>query len=267
MNDRSRGPAREAHRVRVGRVPIRATEDHTSCRPSPPPNPRFVRISGLTWRSSPAPCSARRRRRDLGRSSRPTSPPRTSRSPPTPPPSVGQAVDTPWEAFAAGRHHQPRTLSAATDGKTYAELDKEDPLRAIGDERLLPAGLAVHLGRRVRCRRPGHGRRRRLRPHRLRPAHASRRRQPSPRCAARTRTVLDARLTAQPHTTSPVPARGPGSSSCGDRTTARPHRRASRAASSEDPYKSAADGLGRIDSLARGAPRPGDRSGSPRALR
>ena len=42
----------------------------------------------------------------------------------------GQTVDTPWEAFAQAdiiNHH----ALEATDGKTYAELDKEDPLRAV----------------------------------------------------------------------------------------------------------------------------------------
>jgi len=42
----------------------------------------------------------------------------------------GAKVDTPWEAFAQAdiiNHH----ALTATDGKTYAELDKEDPLRAV----------------------------------------------------------------------------------------------------------------------------------------
>jgi len=43
---------------------------------------------------------------------------------------AGGAVDTPWEAFAQAdiiKHHE----LDATGGKTYAELDKEDPLRAV----------------------------------------------------------------------------------------------------------------------------------------
>ena len=43
---------------------------------------------------------------------------------------AGGAVDTPWEAFAQAdiiKHH----ALDATGGKTYAELDKEDPLRAV----------------------------------------------------------------------------------------------------------------------------------------
>ena len=42
----------------------------------------------------------------------------------------GAAVNTPWEAFAEAdiiKHH----ALDATGGKTYAELDKEDPLRAV----------------------------------------------------------------------------------------------------------------------------------------
>jgi hypothetical protein len=42
---------------------------------------------------------------------------------------AGQQVDTPWEAFSQAdiiNHHSLK----ATGGKTYAELDKEDPLRA-----------------------------------------------------------------------------------------------------------------------------------------
>jgi len=41
----------------------------------------------------------------------------------------GAKVDTPWEAFAEADIINTHAL-AATDGKTYAELDKEDPLRA-----------------------------------------------------------------------------------------------------------------------------------------
>ncbi|WP_421732689.1 aromatic ring-opening dioxygenase LigA [Cellulomonas sp.] len=43
---------------------------------------------------------------------------------------AGASVNTPWEAFAQAdiiNHH----ALTATDGKTYAELDKEDPLRAV----------------------------------------------------------------------------------------------------------------------------------------
>ena len=42
----------------------------------------------------------------------------------------GQTVDTPWEAFAQAEIINHHALEA-TDGKTYAELDKEDPLRAV----------------------------------------------------------------------------------------------------------------------------------------
>ncbi|GEA81463.1 aromatic ring-opening dioxygenase LigA [Cellulomonas uda] len=43
---------------------------------------------------------------------------------------AGGRVDTPWEAFSQAdiiKHH----ALDATGGKTYAELDKEDPLRAV----------------------------------------------------------------------------------------------------------------------------------------
>jgi hypothetical protein len=42
----------------------------------------------------------------------------------------GATVDTPWEAFAQADIINHHALDA-TDGKTYAELDKEDPLRAV----------------------------------------------------------------------------------------------------------------------------------------
>ena len=42
---------------------------------------------------------------------------------------AGQAVDTPWEAFAEANIINHHSLDA-TGGKTYAELDREDPLRA-----------------------------------------------------------------------------------------------------------------------------------------
>ena len=42
----------------------------------------------------------------------------------------GQTVDTPWEAFAQADIINHHALDA-TGGKTYAELDKEDPLRAV----------------------------------------------------------------------------------------------------------------------------------------
>ncbi|GEK22634.1 aromatic ring-opening dioxygenase LigA [Cellulomonas xylanilytica] len=42
----------------------------------------------------------------------------------------GQTVDTPWEAFAQAEIINDHALEA-TGGKTYAELDKEDPLRAV----------------------------------------------------------------------------------------------------------------------------------------
>ncbi|MCC2309705.1 aromatic ring-opening dioxygenase LigA [Cellulomonas chengniuliangii] len=41
----------------------------------------------------------------------------------------GQTVNTPWAAFAQADIINEHAL-AATDGKTYAELGKEDPLRA-----------------------------------------------------------------------------------------------------------------------------------------
>ncbi|WP_315097137.1 aromatic ring-opening dioxygenase LigA [uncultured Cellulomonas sp.] len=42
---------------------------------------------------------------------------------------AGQAVDTPWEAFSEANIINHHSLDA-TGGKTYAELDREDPLRA-----------------------------------------------------------------------------------------------------------------------------------------
>ncbi|WP_421740542.1 aromatic ring-opening dioxygenase LigA [Cellulomonas sp.] len=42
----------------------------------------------------------------------------------------GEAVNTPWEAFAQADIINHHALDA-TGGKTYAELDKEDPLRAV----------------------------------------------------------------------------------------------------------------------------------------
>ncbi|UJP39174.1 aromatic ring-opening dioxygenase LigA [Cellulomonas palmilytica] len=42
---------------------------------------------------------------------------------------AGGAVDTPWEAFAQADIIKEHALKA-TGGKTYAELDKDDPLRA-----------------------------------------------------------------------------------------------------------------------------------------
>ena len=42
----------------------------------------------------------------------------------------GQTVDTPWEAYAQAEIINHHALEA-TGGKTYAELDKEDPLRAV----------------------------------------------------------------------------------------------------------------------------------------
>ena len=41
----------------------------------------------------------------------------------------GQLVDTPWEAWAQADIINTHAL-AASEGKTYAELDKEDPVRA-----------------------------------------------------------------------------------------------------------------------------------------
>ncbi|MBF0689489.1 MAG: aromatic ring-opening dioxygenase LigA [Cellulomonas sp.] len=41
----------------------------------------------------------------------------------------GALVDTPWEAWAQADIINEHAL-AASDGKTYAELDKEDPVRA-----------------------------------------------------------------------------------------------------------------------------------------
>lgn len=41
----------------------------------------------------------------------------------------GQTVNSPWTAFSQADIINEHAL-AATDGKTYAELDKEDPLRA-----------------------------------------------------------------------------------------------------------------------------------------
>jgi len=42
----------------------------------------------------------------------------------------GQTVDTPWEAYAQADIINHHALDA-TGGKTYAELEKEDPLRAV----------------------------------------------------------------------------------------------------------------------------------------
>ena len=42
----------------------------------------------------------------------------------------GQTVNTPWEAYAQAEIINHHALEA-TGGKTYAELDKEDPLRAV----------------------------------------------------------------------------------------------------------------------------------------
>ncbi|MFC8191883.1 aromatic ring-opening dioxygenase LigA [Cellulomonas sp. NPDC057328] len=41
---------------------------------------------------------------------------------------VGAALDTPWEAWAQTEAIRSDVL-AATDGRSYAELDREDPLR------------------------------------------------------------------------------------------------------------------------------------------
>ena len=43
---------------------------------------------------------------------------------------AGQTVDTPWEAYAQAEIINHHALEA-TGGKTYAELGKEDPLRAV----------------------------------------------------------------------------------------------------------------------------------------
>ena len=43
---------------------------------------------------------------------------------------AGQVVDTPWEAWSQADIIDKHAL-AATDGKTYSEMDKEDPLRAV----------------------------------------------------------------------------------------------------------------------------------------
>jgi hypothetical protein len=42
----------------------------------------------------------------------------------------GQVVNTPWEAYAQAEIINHHALEA-TGGKTYAQLDKEDPLRAV----------------------------------------------------------------------------------------------------------------------------------------
>ena len=42
----------------------------------------------------------------------------------------GQTVDTPWEAYAQAEIINHHALEA-TGGKTYAELEKDDPLRAV----------------------------------------------------------------------------------------------------------------------------------------
>jgi hypothetical protein len=43
---------------------------------------------------------------------------------------AGQTVDTPWEAYAQAEIINHHALEA-TGGKTYAELGKDDPLRAV----------------------------------------------------------------------------------------------------------------------------------------
>ena len=85
----------------------------------------------------------------------------------------GQSVSGPFAAYCEAQIIQTHALES-TGGKTYAELDREDPLRQVAANALLPAGLAVHLGRRLRRSSHGDRRRDRVRPDRSRPAEPRR---------------------------------------------------------------------------------------------
>ena len=63
----------------------------------------------------------------------------------------GQQVTGPLTAYIQAdiiNHH----ALEASGGKTYAELDQDDPVRGDRDAGVVPARVAVHLGRRLRRR-------------------------------------------------------------------------------------------------------------------
>ena len=87
---------------------------------------------------------------------------------------AGDDVNGPFSAYCQAMVINKHTMGI-TGGKTYAELAKDDPNRATAMD-CVPAGIALHFGRRIRrCRdgvrgggcpgphRPGHSRTRRRR--------------------------------------------------------------------------------------------------------
>ena len=66
--------------------------------------------------------------------------------------AAGDDVNGPISAYCQADIIDHHTLDI-TGGKTYAELDRDDPNRAVGDGLGVPAGFTVHLGRRFRRRR------------------------------------------------------------------------------------------------------------------
>ena len=85
--------------------------------------------------------------------------------------AAGDDVNGPVSAYCQADIIDQHTLDI-TGGLTYAELDREDPLPGNRDGLRVLAGLAVHLGRGLRCRRHGVCRRNRPDPDRVRAARA-----------------------------------------------------------------------------------------------
>ena len=175
----------------------------------------------------------------------------------------GQTVNTPWEAYAQAEIINHHALEA-TGGKTYAELDKEDPLRAVAmNGSFLRASLftsvvafgvaALVMGVGVVFGLIGFALRT-VAPAAEVVAPAGRR---EPRSPASDSTPAEPGL-----------PRGPGSAAFAIVALRQPRRRRSvmTGGAPEDPYKPAPWTVGRIDNLGR-ARAHGRGSGTRRALR
>src|SRR3954467_6228717 len=95
---------------------------------------------------------------------------------------AGQKVTQPWRPYAQANAIADRATKVA-GGKMYSELPQDDPNRQTVMICFVPAGVTVHLGRRLWRRRAGGGPGRRVHPDRSRVAchrghDASRRRVP-----------------------------------------------------------------------------------------
>ena len=84
---------------------------------------------------------------------------------------AGEPVDGPLTAYAEADAIEGHALEAS-GGLTYAELPRDDPDSRDRDDRLVPAGVAVHVRGVVRRGGDGDGTRGRPHPHRRRPLAA-----------------------------------------------------------------------------------------------